>query len=182
MANTHAYVSTMKCACTDIDALNAVGIASVDMDNGVIVKLTNMAQDSDKKATGFEFKVEAAAEADLGVWVVNTPEVGHSIETQLLSDPRYFYNIKGEPMSIKKLVAGVDYLEYTKEAFVGGELPTGDGSHGFAKIGDNGKLAVAEAAPAKGGYFEFVALHSIAIGNEEVPTVIMRYQEAHNHV
>ena len=35
MAN-HGYVSTMKCACMDIDALNAYGVYSADdLDNGV---------------------------------------------------------------------------------------------------------------------------------------------------
>lgn len=178
MAN-HGYVSTMKCACMDIDALNACGVYSADdLDNGVAVKLTKMAQDSGKKATGFEFEVEPATASDTGIWIVNTPEVGSSLEMQMLSDPRKFYNVAGKPMSIKKMVAGVDYLEMTAEDFTNG-LPDGEAEGEFATIGEGGKWDKAGDAPSSGAYLEFVAKHSIVIGMETVPTVIMRYNEAH---
>lgn len=178
MANNHAYASLMKAACINIDALNACGIyASGDLDNGVMVKLTKMAQGEDKIADGFEFEVEPAAESDLGLWIVKTPEFGgKNLEVQLYNDPRYFYNPKGEPMSIKKLVPGVDYVEFTKEAFTSGTAPDGQ-SNVYAKVTEGGKLSAASMAPEAGGYFEFVAKHQLAIGAETVPTTIMRYVE-----
>ena len=169
----------MKCACMNIDALNACGVyAAGPLDNGVAVKLVKMVQDGTKTAQGFEFEVKPASASDLGVWVVNTPEAGgKNIEVQLFNDPRYFYNEAGAPMSIKKLVAGVDYLEMDKNCFTDGTIPDGTASKDFATIGAGGKWTTAAEAPVSGGYLEFVAKHTVAVGSEIVPTVIMRYAE-----
>ena len=99
MANTHAYVSTMRCACENVDAFNRVGIYSTgDLDNGVFVTLTGINKGVDNAVKGFEYNVAPASATSYGVWLVNTPEVGTTLEQQMMSDPRYFYNVQGRPM------------------------------------------------------------------------------------
>ena len=177
MAKNHCVVSTMNCMCWDVDALNHAGIyADGDLDNGTLVTLKEINHDSTSGAVkGFEYIVEPAKAGANNVYVVNTPEVGYTIEMQMMSDPRCFYNEAGRPMSIKAIMSGVDVLEITKEAFVGETLPT------LAQIGQyvapaaNGKYAAPVAeAPGTGAYFKVEGLHSIACGNEIVPTVLLR--------
>ena len=171
--NTHGYVNTMKMACTNVDALNAAGVASVDLDNGVLVTLTKMAQDSAFNATGFEFEVAAAEATSKDVWLVATPEVGSTIAQQSLSDPREFYNEAHRAMSIKHIVPDVDYVEMDANCFTDGTLPTN--TNKYATIGAGGKLTATASAPSTAGvYFDFVANHSIAVGMNIVSTVILR--------
>ena len=74
MANTHSYVSTMRCACENVDAFNRVGIYSTgDLDNGVFVTLTGINKgSSDKVVKGFEYTVAPASATSSGVWLVAT--------------------------------------------------------------------------------------------------------------
>lgn len=173
MANTHSYVSTMRCACENVDAFNRVGIyADGDLDNGVFVTLTGINKGSDKMVKGFEYTVAPASATSYGVWMVNTPEVGTTLEQQLLSDPRYFYNAKGRPMSLKFLNAKTDIIEVNAGAFVSGALPT---TEGFVTIGAGGKLVAAESAPAAGKtYFSVVGFNTVAVGMEQMKTVLLQ--------
>lgn len=177
MATLHGYVNTMRCACMDVDSFNCAGVYNTgDLDNGVFVTLGEMAQDAQKKATGFQFAVAPAdnnTTVDKKVWLVASPEVGTTIDMQVLSDPRYFYNEKGQPMSLKHLVPGVDCIEVTKECFTAA-LPDGT-TNKFATVGAGGKLTAAASDPGANKIcLEFVAKHSVTIGMEEVPTVILR--------
>lgn len=174
MANTHAYVSTMRCACENVDAFNRVGIyADGDLDNGVFVTLTGINKGNDKTVKGFEYTVAPASATSYGVWMVNTPEVGTTLEQQMLSDPRYFYNAKGRPMSLKFLNPKTDIIEVNAGAFVSGNLPT---TEGYATIGTGGKLVAAGSAPEGGGktYFSVVGFNTVAVGMEQMKTVLLQ--------
>ena len=173
MANTHSYVSTMRCACENVDAFNRVGIyADGDLDNGVFVTLTGINKGTDKMVKGFEYTVAPASATSYGVWMVNTPEVGTTLEQQMLSDPRYFYNAKGRPMSLKFLNPKTDIIEVNAGAFVSGTLPT---TEGYATIGTGGKLvASASAADAGKTYFSVVGFNTVAVGMEQMKTVLLQ--------
>lgn len=173
MANTHSYVSTMRCACENVDAFNRVGIyADGDLDNGVFVTLTGINKGNDKMVKGFEYTVAPASATSYGVWMVNTPEVGTTLEQQMLSDPRYFYNAKGRPMSLKFLNPKTDIIEVNAGAFASGNLPT---TEGYATIGTGGKLvASASAADAGKTYFSVVGFNTVAVGMEQMKTVLLQ--------
>ena len=173
MANTHSYVSTMRCACENVDAFNRVGIYSTgDLDNGVFVTLTGINKGADNAVKGFEYNVAPASTTSYGVWLVNTPEVGTTLEQQMLSDPRYFYNAKGRPMSLKFLNPKTDIIEVNAGAFVSGNLPT---TEGYATIGTGGKLvASASAADAGKTYFSVVGFNTVAVGMEQMKTVLLQ--------
>ena len=171
--NTHGYVSTMRCACENVDAFNRVGIYSTgDLDNGVFVTLTGINKGTDKVVKGFEYTVAPASDASSGVWLVNTPEVGTTLEQQMLSDPRYFYNVQGRPMSLKFLNPKTDIIEVNAGAFVSGTLPN---TEGYATIGTGGKLVAAAAAPGAGKtYFSVVGFNTVAVGMEQMKTVLLQ--------
>ena len=172
--NVHGYVSTMRCTCENVDAFNRVGIYSTgDLDNGVFVTLTGINKgSSDKVVKGFEYTVAPASDASSGVWLVNTPEVGTTLEQQMMSDPRYFYNAKGRPMSLKFLNPKTDIIEVDANCFASKALPT---TEGYVTIGTNGKLVAAAAAPGAGKtYFSVVGFNTVAVGMEQMKTVLLQ--------
>ena len=174
MANTHAYVSTTRCACENVDAFNRVGIYSTgDLDNGVFVTLTGINKgSSDKVVKGFEYTVAPATADSYGVWLVATPEVGTTLEQQMMSDPRYFYNAKGRPMSLKFLNPKTDIIEVDANCFASKALPT---TEGFVTIGEGGKLVAASVAPGAGKtYFSVVGFNTVAVGMEQMKTVLLQ--------
>ena len=174
MANTHSYVSTMRCACENVDAFNRVGIYSTgDLDNGVFVTLTGINKgSSDNVVKGFEYNVAPASATSYGVWLVNTPEVGTTLEQQMMSDPRYFYNAKGRPMRLKFLNPKTDIIEVDANCFASGALPA---TEGYVTIGTNGKLVAASAAPGAGKtYFSVVGFNTVAVGMEQMKTVLLQ--------
>ena len=169
----HGYVNTMHTMSWDVDACNMAGVyATTDLDNGVMVTLSKVNQDAKNVIKGFEYQVVPAQEASTQVWVVASPEVGSTLEQQLLADPRQFYNAKGKAMSIKALVPGIDVIEVTKECFVGGTMPTT--TNNKVKIGANGKLVAGATVPDAGAYFTFEGFHTVTIGMEEVQTAVLR--------
>ena len=174
--NVHGYVSTMRASCENVDAFNRVGIYSTgDLDNGVFVTLTGINKgSSDKVVKGFEYTVAPASDASSGVWLVNTPEVGTTLEQQMMSDPRYFYNAKGRPMSLKFLNPKTDIIEVDAHCFASGSLPTT--TEGFVTIGEGGKLVAAGSAPVGGGktYFSVVGFNTVAVGMEQMKTVLLQ--------
>ena len=176
MANTHGYVSTMRCACENVDAFNRVGIYSTgDLDNGVFVTLAGINKgSSDKVVKGFEYTVAPASATSYGVWLVATPEVGTTLEQQMMSDPRYFYNAKGRPMSLKFLNPKTDIIEVDANCFASKTLPTSQ--QGYVTIGEGGKLVAANSAPEGAGktYFSVVGFNTVAVGMEQMKTVLLQ--------
>ena len=172
--NVHGYVNTMRASCENVDAFNRVGIYSTgDLDNGVFVTLTGINKGSDKVVKGFEYTVAPASATSSGVWLVATPEVGTTLEQQMMSDPRYFYNAKGRPMSLKFLNPKTDIIEVDANCFTSKILPTTE--QGFATIGAGGKLVAANSAPAAGKtYFSVVGFNTVAVGMEQMKTVLLQ--------
>ena len=173
MANTHSYVSTMRCACENVDAFNRVGIYSTgDLDNGVFVTLTGINKGSGNAVKSFEYNVAPACANSYGVWLVATPEVGTTLEQQMMSDPRYFYNVQGRPMSLKFLNPKTDIIEVDAHCFASGSLPT---TEGYVTIGAGGKLvASGSAADAGKTYFSVVGFNTVAVGMEQMKTVLLQ--------
>ena len=173
--NVHGYVSTMRASCENVDAFNRVGIYSTgDLDNGVFVTLTGINKgSSDKVVKGFEYTVAPATSTSYGVWLVATPEVGTTLEQQMMSDPRYFYNAKGRPMSLKFLNPKTDIIEVDANCFASKTLPN---TEGYVTIGANGKLVASASAPEGGGktYFSVVGFNTVAVGMEQMKTVLLQ--------
>ena len=163
--NTHGYVSLMRGAATNVDSFNRVGIYTTsDLDNGVLVTLGDITKATDGTVTAFNYAVTPAAANTTGsVWLVNTPEVGTNIEMQMMSDPRYFYNEKGRPMSLKYLNPKTDIIEADAGCFVGGTLPT------------TGKYVGTDAVPDTGKpYFSVVGFNEVAVGMGVMKTVLLQ--------
>ena len=172
--NTHGYVSLMRGMATDVDAYNRVGIYSAgDIDNGTFVTLTAINKGTDGTVSEFNYTVApATAETTGDVWLVNTPEVGSTIEMQEMSDPRYFYNAAGRPLSLKRLNPKTDIIEVDANCFVSGSLPT---TEGYVTIGTGGKLVAAGSAPAAGKtYCSVVGFNTVAVGMEQMKTVLLQ--------
>ena len=173
--NVHGYVSTMRASCENVDAFNRVGIYSTgDLDNGVFVTLTGINKgSSDKVVKGFEYTVAPATTTSSGVWLVATPEVGTTLEQQMMSDPRYFYNVQGRPMSLKFLNPKTDIIEVDANCFASKTLPN---TEGYVTIGANGKLVASASAPEGGGktYFSVVGFNTVAVGMEQMKTVLLQ--------
>lgn len=174
--NNHGYISTMRCSCMDVDAYNRAGVyATGNLDNGVFVTLTGINKDSANLVQGFEYSVAPATDASYGVWVINTPEVGSTVEMQVMSDPRYFYNEAGRPMSLKYLHPQTDIIEVDANCFASGVLPTNEG---YVTIGANGKLVAAAVAPAEGKtYFSVVGFNNVAVGMGVMKTVLLQCED-----
>lgn len=173
--NNHGYVSTMRCTCVDVDAFNRVGIcADTDLDNGVLVTLVDIAKTTGGTVTAFNYAVTPATANTTGsVWLVNTPEVGTNIEMQMMSDPRYFYNEKGRPMSLKYLNPKTDIIEADAGCFVNGTLPTT--TQKYVTVDAGGKYAASTSAAAAGKpYFSVVGFNEVAVGMDVMKTVLLQ--------
>lgn len=169
MAKTHSIVNTTHCAAWDVDALNYVGIAEEDIDNGRFVALDGMNVDEDGMIKGYEYFVELASDLDpFNCYIVDSPEVGGTVEMQMMSDPRYFYNEAGKPMSLKRLQVG-DSIEVDATCFQEGELPE---ISNMCYLND-GMLYVNSEPSAPFG-FVCEGYHYIDCGQEIVPTAVMR--------
>ena len=175
MANNHGYCSLIRATAWDVDSNKLVGIATTDMDNGTFVVLGNMNVDGQKNINGFEYNVTPATATSTSVWVVRTPEAGTDmLEVQLYDDPRYFYNKAGKPMSLAYMNPHVDHIEVDKNCFTANFDPDTVSGATMAQLDTNGKLKAVSAAPASGAYFTIVGKHSIAVGQELVPTWVLR--------
>lgn len=172
--NTHGYINTTHCTCWDVDAYNCAGIAATDLDNGVMVALTNMARDvTSLEIEGYQFDVATADDTSANVWVIDSPEVGTTLSQQLLADPREFYNAAGTGLSLKYLAPKVDCIEVINTCFANNTLPTT--TQTVVTIGAGGKLVAGTTAPAAPAtYFSVVGFHTITIGMVEVPSVVLR--------
>lgn len=169
----HGIVNTTAMMCTNVDALNMVGVyATADLDNGTLVTLDKIAKTDAGDITGYQYEVVPATANAVNVWLVATPEVGKTLDMQIHDDIRYFYNKAGLPMDIKALVAGFDCVEVDATAFAGGTLPT---VGQFCGVAANGKFAAgAASAPTAGAYFRVEGLHTITCGADEVKTAVLR--------
>lgn len=171
----HGIVNTTAMMCTNVDALNMVGInATTDIDNGTLVTLTKIAKTEAGDITGYQYEVAPAAANAVNVWLVATPEIGKTLEMQVHDDIRYFYNKAGLPMDIKGIVAGFDCFEVDATAFANGTLPTNSQIGQLCAVANNGKFAAPAASVASGATFRVEGLHTITCGADEVKTAVLR--------
>lgn len=174
MAN-HGIVNTTAMMCTNVDALNMVGInATTDIDNGTLVTLTKIAKTEAGDITGYQYEVAPATANSVNVWLVATPEIGKTLEMQVHDDIRYFYNKAGLPMDIKALVPGFDCFEVDATAFANSTLPTNSQIGQFCGVATNGKFTAPAASVASGATFRVEGLHTITCGADEVKTAVLR--------
>ena len=171
----HGIVNTTAMMCTNVDALNMVGInATTDIDNGTLVTLTKIAKTEAGDITGYQYEVAPATANSVNVWLVATPEIGKTLEMQVHDDIRYFYNKAGLPMDIKGIVAGFDCFEVDATAFANGTLPTNSQIGQLCAVATNGKFAAPAASVASGATFRVEGLHTITCGADEVKTAVLR--------
>ena len=150
--------------------------ADGDIDNGQLVTLKGIRKDASTGAVkGYDYEVIPATAGADNVWLVESPELGYTLETQIHDDPRYFYNEAGKPMSLRAIMGGVDCFEITKELFASGTLPAVGDIGKYVAPAANGKYAAPVAeAPVSGAYFRIEGLTTIKCGFEEVPAVLLR--------
>lgn len=175
-ANTHGYINTTHCACWDNDCYNFVGVnATTDIDNGTFLTLAKINSEADGFINGYEFEVEinTGGEADAQIYVADTPIPGTSTDLaiQLYSDPRYFYNEAGKPISVKRVING-DCIELDKNAFAENKSPEDVTGAKGATIGASGKL---EASATDDSKFALLGYKYNGIGQEDVKVWVLMY-------
>lgn len=167
-----AVVIKARVQAENIDALNRVAKASVDLDNGSAVNLAWSAVEGDevfvatKATSGLAFKIGRKdpivigtgsmledehkdawyleVTSNDGVWMAVSPEVNREIigETYKGLDPRRFVNAANLPFDAIKLVEG-DIIQVSKDFFANGFDPdTVAGATTVALSADGFKAAV----------------------------------------
>ena len=170
----HGLVNTMGMSCTNVDAMNKVGVATSDIDNGTLVTIGKMEQATDGTVTSYHYALTPATANAEHVLLVASPEVGRTLEMQVHNDRRYFYNVAGDPVDVKDILAQVDTFEVDAVAF-GGTLPTSADIGKFVSPAAGGKYALGSTtAPTAGAYFTVEGFGAITCGMDNVKTVILR--------
>lgn len=159
MAKNHIVFNGTHCAYWDVDSLNLVGIAAADIDNGTFLTLGAMSPAGDG---AYEFTVTADVNADL---IAGTPPQGYNVEAQVYDDPRYFTNVAGKPISVKRLIKG-DCIELSEGAFTAAPA-----TNKYAKVVAGGKLT-AQAADT-GADFQIVGVRTMDIGGEFISAYVL---------
>lgn len=174
MANTHGYINTTHCACWDVDSYNFVGVnATTDIDNGTFLTLAKINSEADGFINGYEFEVEIdASGANAQKYIADTPTPGSSADLaiQNYSDPRYFYNEAGKPISVKRIVNG-DCIELDKNAFAEGKSPEDVTGAKGATIGADGKLEAGTDSTT----FALLGYKYTGVGQEDVKVWVLMY-------
>lgn len=170
----HGLVNTMGMSCTNVDAMNKIGVASVDIDNGTLVTIGKMEQATDGTVTSYHYELTPATANAEHVLLVASPEVGRTLDMQIHNDRRYFYNVAGYPVDVKDILAQVDTFEVDAVAF-GATLPVTADVGKFVSPAADGKYTLGTTtAPTSGAYFKVEGFGSITCGQDEVKTVILR--------
>lgn len=170
----HGLVNTMGMSCTNVDAMNKVGVASADIDNGTLVTIGKMEQTSDGVVTSYHYVLTPATVNAEHVLLVASPEVGRTLEMQVNNDRRYFYNVAGDPVDVKDIIPQVDTFEVDAVAF-GGTLPVAADVGKFVSPAADGKYTLGTtSAPTTGAYFKVEGFGTITCGPTDVPTVMLR--------
>ena len=159
MAKNHIVFNGTHAAFWDVDSLNLVGIAATDIDNGTFLTLGDMSPAQDG---AYEFTVTAGVNADL---IAGTPSQGYNVDAQVYDDPRYFTNVAGKPISVKRLIKG-DCIELSEGAFT-----AAPSTNKYAKVVTGGKLTA--QVNDTGADFQIVGVRTMDIGGEFIPTYVL---------
>lgn len=180
MPNTHAVVNLMHCAAWDVDAYNISGVCKTAVDNSTLLSVGNITTNAASNApsgavTDFMYNVSVPQANATGLWIAKTPVPGTftGLDAHVYSDPRYFYNEAGQPISLAYLVPGVDVIEVTAEAFQSGNAPSDQPSYTYATVNTSGKLVIANAA-GNGTTFALLGTHYIDCGQDIVTSYVLK--------
>lgn len=117
----HNVVIPKQYAAYNIDSYNRTAVATVDLDNGSVMKLTKY---STNAGEGTVWQAEQAAATDVGLWMAMAPEVV-SVEPVdglvirgITADPRAFTNVANKPFDVILLQKG-DIIEMTGAGITG---------------------------------------------------------------
>lgn len=158
--NNHAVFVGTHASYWDNDALNYVGIATTEMDNGTFVDLGAMSPANDG---AYEFTVTASStSAD---FVCATPPQGYGVVAQVYDDPRYFTNEAGKPISVKYLPK-YDCIELSEAGFT-----AAPSTETYAKV-VAGKLTA--QSDASGAQFKILGTRTMDIGGDFVNTWVLQ--------
>lgn len=153
----------------DVDALNRVGVASVNVENGTALVCSGQSTNSGEPHV---FSVAPASSVAKNLWMAYSPEVNSIVSGDLQfrgldADPRHFTNLAGDMIDIFKPVAGVDLIQVTKDFFETSYDPDTVDDAAYVEIQSNGKFrAVASATSDFGGLqFKIFAKEPIIIAN-----------------
>ena len=152
MAKNHTVFNGTHAAYWDVDSLNLVGIAATEIDNGTFLNLGAMSPAGDG---AYEFTVTAGA----------NPPQGYNVDAQVYDDPRYFTNVAGKPISVKRLIKG-DCIELSEGAFT-----AAPSTNKYAKVVANGKLTA--QTNDTGADFQILGARTMDIGGEFIPTYVL---------
>lgn len=159
--NTHAVFNGTHASYWDVDALNYVGIATTEMDNGTFVDLGVMSPAADG---AYEFTVTASTtSAD---FVCATPPQGYGVAAQVYDDPRYFANEIGKPISVKHLLK-YDCIELSEAGFTAAPV-----TETYAKVAAGGKLTA--QSNDTGAQFKILGARTMDIGGDFVNTWVLQ--------
>lgn len=153
----------------DVDALNRVGVASTNVENGTALVCNGQSSDASQKHV---FSVAPATGVAKDLWMAYSPEVNSIISGSneyrgLDVDPRNFVNIANRPFDMFKPVAGVDLIQVTKDFFAEGYDPDTVSGATYVEIQADGTFkAVASATSSFGGLqFKIFSKQPIIIAN-----------------
>ena len=170
MANVLVQTHVMA---MDVDALNRVGVAETNIDNGTALVCGGQSEDAKQKHV---FSVTPASGVAKDLWMAYSPEVNKTVVqgadgvlvfTGLTVDPRDFTNLAGTPFDMFKPVAGVDLIQVTADFFAEGYDPDSVDDAAYVEIQADGSFkAVASATSSFGGLqFKIFAKEPIIIAN-----------------
>lgn len=179
----YAIVNAMRAESMDSDAKVYAGFVGTQdqsthaftgaaCENGVICTMGKMAkfcQDSTMVKYGYaRIFSKAAAETHAGLYIIDTPEVGYSIEMQMSNDPRKFTNEANRPVTARKICIG-DEFQLSIDAFTNA-ASTGS----YVEVGANGKLTFAAASGAN-TVGEVLGAEKMFVGSDMVEAYIVRF-------
>lgn len=166
MANVLVQTHVMA---MDVDALNRVGVAETDIENGTALVCGVQSTNAKQKHV---FSVTPAAAVAKGLWMAYSPEVTSTVDGVLVwrgldADPRNFTNVAGKPFDMFKPVAGVDLIQVTKGFFAEGKDPDSVSGAKVVELNSSGKFEAKTAATSSydGLGFKIFAKEPIIIAN-----------------
>ena len=166
----------------DVDALNRVGVAESNVENGTALVCGVQSSNAGQKHV---FSVTPASGVAKDLWMAYSPEVVSTIDGSLVfrgldADPRHFTNIANKPFDMFKPVAGVDLIQVTKDFFAEGYDPDTVTGATYVEIQSNGSFKAVVSATSEFGGLQFkifakepIIIANGAIGGEAVDAWIL---------
>lgn len=156
----------------DVDALNRVGVATTNVENGTALVCSGQSANAGQKHV---FSVAPASAVAKDLWMAYSPEVNSIVSGTneyrgLDVDPRNFVNLANRPFDMFKPVAGVDLIQVTKDFFAEGYDPDTVTGATYVEIQSNGtfKAVVSPTSSFGGLQFKIFSKQPIIIANGSI--------------